>query len=68
MNALRRRCQRTTNNEDLRHQRKTQYLEGKARYASTIKKKTQLMGSILQPDASHQSLELSIQISCKEEK
>jgi len=29
----------TTNNEDLRHQRKAQYLEGKARYASTIKKK-----------------------------
>jgi len=37
LNALRRRFQRTTNNEVLRSHRKTQYLEGKARYASTIK-------------------------------
>jgi hypothetical protein len=38
LNALRRRYQRTRNNEDLRQQRKAQYTEGKARYASTIKK------------------------------
>jgi hypothetical protein len=38
LNALRRRHQRTRNIEDLRQQRKTQYLEGKARYAATIKK------------------------------
>jgi hypothetical protein len=37
-NALRRRYQRTRNNEELREQRKTQYFEGKARYAATIKK------------------------------
>ena len=36
VNVLRR-YQRTTNNEELRTQRKAQYLEGKARYASTIK-------------------------------
>jgi len=36
-NALRRRYQRTTNNENLRTHRKAQYLEGKTRYASTIK-------------------------------
>jgi hypothetical protein len=28
--------QRTRNNEDLRQQRKAQYIEGKGRYASTI--------------------------------
>jgi hypothetical protein len=39
VNALRRRYRRTTNNEELRTQRKAQYLEGKARYASTIKNK-----------------------------
>jgi hypothetical protein len=38
LNALRRRHQRTRNNEELREQRKTQYLEGKAKYAATIKK------------------------------
>jgi hypothetical protein len=38
LNAQRRRYQRTINNEELREQRKTQYLEGKARYAETIKK------------------------------
>ena len=37
LNALRRRYQRTTNNENLRAQRKAQYLEGKARYTSKIK-------------------------------
>jgi len=40
MNALRRRYQRTRNNGDLREQRRSQYLEGKARYAATIKKIT----------------------------
>ena len=39
LNALRRRYQRTRNIEELRQQRKTQYLEGKAIYAATIKKK-----------------------------
>jgi hypothetical protein len=38
VNALRRRYQRTRNSEELREQRKTHYLEGKARYATTIKK------------------------------
>jgi hypothetical protein len=38
MNALRRRYQRTKNNGDLREQRRSQYIEGKARYATTIKK------------------------------
>jgi len=37
LNALRRRYQRTTNNENLRTHRKAQYLEGKAMYASTMK-------------------------------
>ena len=37
LNVLRRRYQRTTNNEDLRAQCKAQYLEGKARYTSKIK-------------------------------
>jgi len=36
VNDLRQRYQRTTNNEELRTQHKAQYLEGKARYASTI--------------------------------
>lgn len=38
LNTLRRRYQRTRNNEDLRQQRKAQYTEGKARHASTSKK------------------------------
>jgi hypothetical protein len=38
VNAPRRRYQRTRKSEELREQRKTQYLEGKARYATTIKK------------------------------
>jgi hypothetical protein len=38
MNALRRRYQRTRNNGDLGEQRRSQYVEGKARYAATIKK------------------------------
>jgi hypothetical protein len=38
VNALRRRYQRTRNSEDLREQRKTQYLEGKSRYVETVKK------------------------------
>jgi hypothetical protein len=37
LNALRLRYQRTRNHEEMREQRKTQYLEGKARYAATIK-------------------------------
>jgi len=37
-NDLRRRYQRTGNNEELREQRKTPNFEGKARYAATIKK------------------------------
>ena len=36
LNALNRRYQRTKNNENMRTYRKTQYLEGKATYASTI--------------------------------
>jgi len=36
LNALRRRYQRTRNNENLRQQRKIQYLGGKAKYAATI--------------------------------
>jgi hypothetical protein len=37
-NALRCRYQRTRNNGDLREQRRSQYLEGNARYTATIKK------------------------------
>ena len=37
-NALRLRYQRARNNEELREQRKTKYLEAKARYEATIKK------------------------------
>jgi len=37
-NALRRRHQRTRNNDELRESRKMQYLEGKAHYAATIKR------------------------------
>ena len=39
LNALRRRYQRMRNKEDLRQQRKTQYLEGKSSYTATIKNK-----------------------------
>jgi hypothetical protein len=46
LNAPRRRCQRTRNNEDLRQQYKTQYLEGKARFTATIKKKSVHGGNI----------------------
>jgi hypothetical protein len=38
MNALGRSYQRTRNNGDLGEQRRSQYTEGKARYAATIKK------------------------------
>ena len=38
LNALRRRYQSTRNNGDLREQRRSQYLDGKAMYAATIKK------------------------------
>jgi hypothetical protein len=37
-NALRRRYQRTKNNEELRERRKDQYLDSKAHYAATIKR------------------------------
>jgi hypothetical protein len=37
-NALRRRHQRTRNNEELRERRKVHYLEGKVQYAATIKR------------------------------
>ena len=37
-NALRRRQQRTRNNDELRERRKLQYLEGKAQYATTFKR------------------------------
>ena len=37
-NALRRRFQRTRNNEGLMEQRKTSYLEEKVRYEATIKR------------------------------
>ena len=37
-NTLRRRHQRTRNNEELRERRKVQYLEGKGQYAATIKR------------------------------
>ena len=37
-NALRRRHQRTRNNDELRERRKLQYFEGKAQYAATIKR------------------------------
>jgi hypothetical protein len=37
-NTLRRRHQRTRNNDELRERRKVQYLEGKAQYAATIKR------------------------------
>ena len=37
VNALRRRYQRRRNSEELREQRKTQYLERKARYVATVK-------------------------------
>ena len=38
MNALRRRYQRTTNNEDPRESRKNQYHEEKKKYQAAIKK------------------------------
>jgi hypothetical protein len=37
-NAQRRLYQRTRNNDELREKRKTQYSEGKAKYAATIKR------------------------------
>jgi len=37
LSALRCRYQRTRNNEDLQEQRRSRYLKGKERYASTIK-------------------------------
>jgi DNA-dependent RNA polymerase auxiliary subunit epsilon len=44
LNAVRRRYQKTRNSEELREQVRSQYLEGKARYAATIKKKKLLHG------------------------
>jgi hypothetical protein len=44
LNALRCRCQRTRNNEDLQEQRRSQCLEGKERYAATIKTEKSLHG------------------------
>jgi hypothetical protein len=38
-NALRRRYQRTTNNDDLRESRKNQYYDEKTKYQATIKRK-----------------------------
>jgi hypothetical protein len=38
VNALRRRYQRTRDNEDLREQRRAQYLDVKTKYAAKIKK------------------------------
>ena len=61
MNALRRRYQRTRNNGDLREQRRSQYLEEKARYAATIKKeKNHFMETVLQHDVLYQSMERGI--------
>ena len=37
-NALRRRHQRTQNNDELRERRRIQYLQGRAQYAATIKR------------------------------
>ena len=50
-NALRRRYQRMRNSEEVREQRKTQYLEGNARYVATVKKrKKQFREGVLQHD------------------
>ena len=46
-NALRRRHQRMRNNDDLRERRKLQYLEGKAQYAATKKRKDQVVEGVL---------------------
>jgi len=47
-NALRRRFQRTTNNEELRENRKNRYIEEKRKYQAAIRKeKTKFMETIL---------------------
>jgi FKBP-type peptidyl-prolyl cis-trans isomerase len=55
MNALRRRYQRTRNNTDLREQRRSQYLEGKARFSATKKRKNNFMAKVLQHGVLYQS-------------
>jgi len=60
LNVPRRRYQRTRDSEELREQGRSQYLEGKARYAATIKKeKNCFMEGVLQHDVIYQSLERS---------
>jgi len=49
VNALRRKYQRTRNSEELREQRKTLYLEGKARYLATVQKEYCNMTSSTNP-------------------
>jgi len=61
--ALRRRYQRTTNNEELRENRKNQYTKAKKEYQAAIERKNKIMETILHDYITKQSLERDLQTS-----
>lgn len=65
-NALRKRYQRTLNNEELRDCRKNQYIEGKKKYQAAIRRENKLMEAILQHNISQQPMEPGIQTCIRE--
>jgi translation initiation factor RLI1 len=68
-NALRRRYQRTKNNEELREYRKNTSHEKYTKYQATIKQgKIKIVGRILQLDTMHKSMERSLQANIKQNK
>jgi len=60
-NALRRRYQRTTNNEEHRENRKNQYTKANEEYQAAIKRKNKIMETILHDYFTKQSLERDLQ-------
>ena len=56
VNASRRRYQRTLDNEDLRHERKLQYNEGKRQYQSKLQEKNLNHGKITAPQLKSRTL------------
>jgi len=62
-NALRRRYQRTTTNEEQRENRKNQYTKAKKEYQAAIKRKNKVMETILHDYITKQSLERDLQTS-----
>jgi len=60
-NALRRRYQRTTNNQELRENRKNKYTKAKKEYLAAIKRKNKIMKTILHGYITKQSAERDLQ-------